>query len=97
VPGRDGGAAEFGDSKYRACPLLREMVAAGRLGRKTGQGVYHGTALRQAGRFRSAFFRRFMVAACSAAQQATSSFFRSAAIPCARGLAANCTQFNCQQ
>jgi 3-hydroxybutyryl-CoA dehydrogenase len=30
----------FGDSKYRACPLLRRMVAAGRLGRKSGQGFY---------------------------------------------------------
>jgi 3-hydroxybutyryl-CoA dehydrogenase len=31
---------EFGDSKYRPCPLLREMVAAGYLGRKTRRGVY---------------------------------------------------------
>ena len=31
---------DFGDSKYRACPMLRELVMAGRLGRKTGWGVY---------------------------------------------------------
>jgi len=30
----------IGDPKYRACPLLRRMVAAGHLGRKSGQGFY---------------------------------------------------------
>ena len=33
----------LGDEKYAPCPLMREHVAAGRLGRKSGQGFYQYT------------------------------------------------------
>lgn len=32
---------EFGDSKYRPCPLLRKLVRAGHFGRKSGRGFFN--------------------------------------------------------
>ena len=37
---------QLGDDKYRPCPLLRRMVAAGTIGRKSGQGFYNYKKLR---------------------------------------------------
>ncbi len=39
----EGLYAGFCDSKYKPCPLVKSMVEAGRLGRKSGQGFYEHT------------------------------------------------------
>ncbi|MCH7497187.1 MAG: 3-hydroxybutyryl-CoA dehydrogenase [Candidatus Marinimicrobia bacterium] len=39
---------ELGEDKYRPCPLLRRMVAAGALGRKAGRGFYDYRSARPA-------------------------------------------------
>ena len=40
LPVIDALHSEFGEDKYRPCPLLAKMVAAGRLGRKSGRGFF---------------------------------------------------------